>query len=32
VIVDQHGNEVADQLINPIHELETPEEERYAVC
>ena len=31
VIVDENGNEVADQLINPIHELETPEEERYAV-
>lgn len=31
VIVDEHGNEVADQLINPIRELETPEEERYAV-
>ena len=31
VIVDENGNEVADQLINPVHELETPEEERYAV-
>lgn len=31
VIVDENGNEVADQLINPIHELETPEDERYAV-
>jgi hypothetical protein len=31
VIVDENGNEVADQLINPIRELETPEEERYAV-
>jgi hypothetical protein len=31
VIVDEYGNEVADQLINPIRELETPEEERYAV-
>jgi hypothetical protein len=31
VIVDEHGNEVADQLINPIRELEMPEEERYAV-
>ena len=25
------GNEVADQLLDPIRELETPEEERYAV-
>lgn len=31
LIVDENGNEVADQLINPIRELETPEEERYAV-
>ena len=31
VIVDENGNEIADQLINPIRELETPEEERYAV-
>ena len=31
VIVDQTGNEVADQLLDPIRELETPEEERYAV-
>ena len=31
VIVDENGNEVADQLIDPIRELETPEEERYAV-
>jgi hypothetical protein len=31
VIVDENGNEVADQLISPIRELETPEEERYAV-
>jgi hypothetical protein len=31
VIVDENGNQVADQLINPIRELETPEEERYAV-
>jgi hypothetical protein len=31
VIVDENGNEVADQLINPIRELETVEEERYAV-
>jgi hypothetical protein len=31
VIVDENGNEVADQLIDPIYELETPEEERYAV-
>ena len=31
VIVDENGNEVADQLINPVRELETPEEERYAV-
>ena len=30
-IVDENGYEVADQLINPIRELETPEEERYAV-
>jgi hypothetical protein len=32
VIVDEIGNEVADQLIDPIRELETPEEERYAVA
>jgi hypothetical protein len=31
VIVDETGNEVADQLLDPIHQLETPEEERYAV-
>ena len=31
VIVDENGNEVADQLINPVREVETPEEERYAV-
>jgi hypothetical protein len=31
VIVDENGNEVADQLIDPIRELETPQEERYAV-
>jgi hypothetical protein len=31
VIVDENGNEVADALIDPIHELETPDEERYAV-
>ena len=31
VILDENGNEVADQLIDPIRELETPEEERYAV-
>lgn len=31
VIVDENGLEVADQLINPIRELETPKEERYAV-
>jgi hypothetical protein len=31
VIVDENGDEVADQLINPIHELEAPEKERYAV-
>jgi putative transposase len=31
VIVDEAGNEVADQLLDPIRELETPEEERYAV-
>jgi hypothetical protein len=31
VIVDENGYEVADQLIDPIREFETPEEERYAV-
>jgi hypothetical protein len=31
VIEDETGNEVADQLLDPIRELETPEEERYAV-
>jgi hypothetical protein len=31
VIVDENGNEVADQLINPIRELKTSKEERYAV-
>ena len=31
VIVDETGNEVADQLLDPIRELETPEEERYTV-
>jgi len=31
VIVDENGNGVADELIDPIRELETPEEERYAV-
>ena len=31
VIVDETGKEVADQLLDPIRELETPEEERYAV-
>jgi hypothetical protein len=31
VIVDETGNEVADQLPDPIRELETPEEERYTV-
>ena len=31
MIVDENGYEVADQLIGPIRELETPEEERYAV-
>ena len=31
VIVDENGNEVADQLIDPIRELETSREERYAV-
>ena len=31
VIVDENGNEVADQLIDPVRELDTPEEERYAV-
>ena len=30
-IVDENGHEVADQLIDPVHELESPEEERYAV-
>lgn len=30
-IVDENGNEVADQLIDPVRELDTPEEERYAV-
>jgi len=29
--VDETGNEVADQLLDPIRELETPEEERYSV-
>jgi hypothetical protein len=31
VIIDAQGYEVADELIDPIRELETPEEERYAV-
>jgi hypothetical protein len=31
VILNEAGNEVADQLLDPIRELETPEEERYAV-
>ena len=31
VIVDANGYEVADQLLDPIRELETPQEERYAV-
>lgn len=31
VIVDDNGNEVADQLIDPVSALDTPEEERYAV-
>jgi hypothetical protein len=31
VIVDENGLEVADALIDPIRELETPREERYAV-
>jgi hypothetical protein len=31
VIVDANGHEVADQLLDPIRELETPQEERYAV-
>ncbi len=31
VILDENGNEVADQLIDPVRELDTPEEERYAV-
>jgi hypothetical protein len=30
-VVDETGNEVADQLLDPIRELETPEEERYQV-
>jgi hypothetical protein len=31
VIVDENGLEVADALIDPIRELETANEERYAV-
>ena len=31
VIVDENGLEVADALIDPIRELETSQEERYAV-
>lgn len=31
VVVDENGHEVADELIDPIRELDTPEEERYAV-
>jgi hypothetical protein len=31
VIVDETGNEIADQLLDPIPELETPVEERYAL-
>ena len=31
VIVDANGHEVADQLLDPIRELGTPQEERYAV-
>jgi hypothetical protein len=31
VIVDETGNEVADQQLDPIRELETPEEKRYMV-
>ncbi|HJU57311.1 MAG TPA: hypothetical protein VJ774_01065 [Actinomycetota bacterium] len=31
VIVDENGHEVADQLIDPIRELDPAEEERYAV-
>jgi hypothetical protein len=31
VIVDANGYEIADQLLDPVRELETPEEERYAV-
>ena len=31
VIVDETDNEVADQLLDPIRELETPEEEQYTV-
>lgn len=31
VIVDENGNEVADQLIDPVRELDTPDDERYAV-
>ena len=30
-IVDENGLEVADALIDPIRELETPQEERFAV-
>ena len=30
VIVDENGLEVADALVDPIRELETPKEERYA--
>ena len=31
VIVDETGDEVADQQLDPIRELETSEEERYSV-
>jgi hypothetical protein len=31
LIVDENGNEAADAFLDPIHELDTPEEERYAV-
>lgn len=31
VIIDENGNEVADQLIDLVSELDAPEQERYAV-
>src|SRR4029453_13249039 len=30
-VVDANGYEIADQILDPVRELETPEEERYAV-